>query len=270
MAVPPGSFTHALRVGSGRGPTLRTALRGAKSERVEHATGPTCPGRCDHQDQRSRERASAPLISPDMSPGLSLSVRSFGEKPLKTATHHQDTASTKSRKCLIFFGLRDWEVGLLWTGKSVSSIGNHGFDTPSGNVNQHVNTDIGIGYTLLVSRRAADIRGPDLGVLTNPRSGGSFSEHWPAEGECSLGSGRFSRAARLPAHEVVAMARGTVKWFNDAKGFGFIAQEGGKDVFVHHTAIVADGFRSLSEGDQVEFEVVDGPKGLQASNVKKV
>ena len=66
------------------------------------------------------------------------------------------------------------------------------------------------------------------------------------------------------------MAKGTVKWFNDAKGFGFIAQDGGKDVFVHHTAIVADGFRSLSEGDSVEFEVVDGPKGLQASNVKKV
>ena len=54
------------------------------------------------------------------------------------------------------------------------------------------------------------------------------------------------------------MAKGTVKWFNDAKGFGFIAQDGGKDVFVHHTAIIADGFRSLSEGDNVEFEVVEG------------
>src|ERR1051325_4847669 len=75
---------------------------------------------------------------------------------------------------------------------------------------------------------------------------------------------------RAPRIEVAAMAKGTVKWFNDAKGFGFIAQDGGKDVFVHHTAIQADGFRSLSEGDQVEFEVVDGPKGLQASNVKKV
>ena len=66
------------------------------------------------------------------------------------------------------------------------------------------------------------------------------------------------------------MAKGTVKWFNDAKGFGFIAQDGGKDVFVHHTAIIAEGFRSLSEGDNVEFEVVEGPKGLQASNVRKV
>ena len=77
-------------------------------------------------------------------------------------------------------------------------------------------------------------------------------------------------ALGLPFQEVVAMAKGTVKWFNDAKGFGFIAQDGGKDVFVHHTAIIADGFRSLSEGDNVEFEVVEGPKGLQASNVRKV
>ena len=66
------------------------------------------------------------------------------------------------------------------------------------------------------------------------------------------------------------MAKGTVKWFNDAKGFGFITRESGPDVFVHHTAIAAEGFRSLSEGDQVEFEVTQGPKGLQASNVRKV
>jgi CspA family cold shock protein len=65
------------------------------------------------------------------------------------------------------------------------------------------------------------------------------------------------------------MATGTVKWFNDAKGFGFIAQEGGKDVFVHHPAISADGFRSLKEGERVEFDIVEGPKGLQAANVRK-
>ncbi|HEY8061867.1 MAG TPA: cold-shock protein [Gemmatimonadales bacterium] len=65
------------------------------------------------------------------------------------------------------------------------------------------------------------------------------------------------------------MAKGTVKWFNDAKGFGFIAQEGGKDVFVHFSAIEASGFRSLAEGDVVEFDIVEGPKGLQAANVKK-
>jgi CspA family cold shock protein len=66
------------------------------------------------------------------------------------------------------------------------------------------------------------------------------------------------------------MAQGTVKWFNDAKGFGFIKQDGGEDVFVHHTAIQSEGFRSLAEGDRVEFEVAKGPKGLQAQNVRKI
>jgi CspA family cold shock protein len=64
------------------------------------------------------------------------------------------------------------------------------------------------------------------------------------------------------------MTTGTVKWFNDAKGFGFITPENGdKDVFVHFSAIQGDGFRSLAEGQRVEFEVTDGPKGPQASNV---
>jgi CspA family cold shock protein len=66
------------------------------------------------------------------------------------------------------------------------------------------------------------------------------------------------------------MAQGLVKWFNDAKGYGFITQEDGQDVFVHYSAIQATGFRSLAEGDKVEFEVTRGPKGLQASNVRKV
>ena len=80
----------------------------------------------------------------------------------------------------------------------------------------------------------------------------------------------FNGVARLPQQsEVVEMAQGTVKWFNDAKGFGFIAQDGGKDVFVHHTAIAMEGFRSLREGDKVEFDIVEGPKGLQAANVKR-
>jgi cold shock protein len=64
------------------------------------------------------------------------------------------------------------------------------------------------------------------------------------------------------------MATGKVKWFNDAKGFGFIARDDGPDLFVHHTAIVADGFRSLTEGQPVEFDVTEGPKGLQAVNVR--
>ena len=66
------------------------------------------------------------------------------------------------------------------------------------------------------------------------------------------------------------MATGTVKWFNDAKGFGFITTDGGEDVFVHFSAISANGFRSLQEGAQVEFEVTQGPKGLQAQNVTLV
>ncbi len=64
--------------------------------------------------------------------------------------------------------------------------------------------------------------------------------------------------------------KGKVKWFNESKGFGFIEQDSGKDVFVHYSSIEGDGFRTLAEGDEVEFEVVEGPKGLQASKVNKV
>lgn len=65
------------------------------------------------------------------------------------------------------------------------------------------------------------------------------------------------------------MEKGTVKWFNESKGFGFIERESGEDVFVHFSAITGEGFKTLAEGDKVTFEVTKGPKGLQAANVKK-
>ncbi|MCX5776854.1 MAG: cold-shock protein [Candidatus Firestonebacteria bacterium] len=66
------------------------------------------------------------------------------------------------------------------------------------------------------------------------------------------------------------MAKGKVKWFNDQKGYGFITPESGKDVFVHHSAIQGDGFKTLSEGQAVEFEIENGPKGEQATKVVKL
>jgi CspA family cold shock protein len=66
------------------------------------------------------------------------------------------------------------------------------------------------------------------------------------------------------------MAKGKVKWFNDAKGFGFLEQENGEDVFCHFSALTGDGFKSLQEGDAVEFDVVKGQKGPQAENVRKI
>ena len=66
------------------------------------------------------------------------------------------------------------------------------------------------------------------------------------------------------------MAQGTVKWFDDAKGFGFLQQDGGGDVFVHHTEINMQGFKTLAEGDRVEFETTQGPKGPKATNVAKI
>jgi cold shock protein len=68
----------------------------------------------------------------------------------------------------------------------------------------------------------------------------------------------------------VSRLKGTVKWFNNAKGFGFIGREDGPDVFVHYSAIQNDGYKSLQEGDPVEFEIVEGQKGPQAGNVAKV
>ena len=73
-----------------------------------------------------------------------------------------------------------------------------------------------------------------------------------------------------PVVKEFKVARGTVKWFNEAKGFGFISQENGEDVFVHFSAIQGEGFKTLAEGEALEFDVTRGPKGLQASNVRKV
>src|SRR6266576_1763636 len=95
---------------------------------------------------------------------------------------------------------------------------------------------------------------------------------------CAIGSsiapdtvpGRVLRAPCVTLQEADRMAKGKVKWFNDAKGYGFIEQEGGEDVFVHFSAIQMDGFKTLAEGQVVEFEVQQGDKGLHATNVVRV
>jgi CspA family cold shock protein len=78
-----------------------------------------------------------------------------------------------------------------------------------------------------------------------------------------------SAGLRTRVQQEFQVAKGTVKWFNEAKGFGFISQEGGEDVFVHFSAISGEGFKTLAEGEALEFDVTRGPKGLQAANVRK-
>jgi CspA family cold shock protein len=80
----------------------------------------------------------------------------------------------------------------------------------------------------------------------------------------------FSRIKYKLSGENKEMVKGKVKWFNDAKGFGFLEQENGEDVFCHFSAITGEGFKSLQEGDDVEFDIVKGPKGLQAANVRRI
>jgi cold shock protein len=89
----------------------------------------------------------------------------------------------------------------------------------------------------------------------------------PANGTAGEGCGGLRRSCRKAGKGM--RITGKVKWFNNAKGYGFIEREGGNDVFVHFSAIQGSGFRTLEEGQQVEFEIVDGPKGPQAGNVTK-
>jgi CspA family cold shock protein len=81
---------------------------------------------------------------------------------------------------------------------------------------------------------------------------------------------RFFEGPALPAARRYGLTTGTVKWFSNEKGYGFIARPDGDDVFVHFSAIAGDGYRTLSEGQEVEFDIVDGPKGKQAANVRPV
>jgi CspA family cold shock protein len=90
----------------------------------------------------------------------------------------------------------------------------------------------------------------------------------PAESDVPSHAKRFFSAENLKKEMGNSVEQGTVKWFNDAKGYGFISRQNGEDVFVHFSAIQSNGFRSLQEGQAVEFSVVKGPKGFQAENVQ--
>src|SRR5260370_2048260 len=88
-------------------------------------------------------------------------------------------------------------------------------------------------------------------------------------GAALAGARDWGRCCRFPSGGMGDMANGTVKWFSPKKGYGFITMEDGQEVFVHYSAIDGAGFRSLEQGERVEFEVAQGPKGLQASNVNR-
>src|SRR5689334_10924072 len=109
-------------------------------------------------------------------------------------------------------------------------------------------------------------------AASRPGGGGGGERRGGGGGGYGGGGGGGSRAPRPQVQVGPSEGRmqGTVKWFNDAKGFGFLATDGGEDVFVHFSAISASGFRSLAEGERVEFDVVSGPKGKQAANVTRL
>src|SRR3989454_2009971 len=131
----------------------------------------------------------------------------------------------------------------------------------------HGNSLVGgsLGYRLVANMKSRDRvqRREDL------KSRGVFVCPPIPEGAPVMVAG-YHRGGMPQRKRSVDMAQGSVKWFNDAKGYGFISQENGEDVFVHFSAVQAQGFKSLAEGDKVEFEVTKGPKGLQAANVRKV
>jgi CspA family cold shock protein len=94
-----------------------------------------------------------------------------------------------------------------------------------------------------------------------------FRKEPPAVGGFRFVSAQVTKPLGKAKEACTFMIEGTVKWFNESKGFGFLSREGGPDVFVHHSEIRADGFRTLNEGDKVRFEVTDSPKGPRAANV---
>jgi CspA family cold shock protein len=109
----------------------------------------------------------------------------------------------------------------------------------------------------VVSQQAESIRF----TMGNPAGTGNLMHFLPV---------RLFEDPEFRRERFCVMATGTVKWFSNAKGYGFIKQDEGADVFVHHSAISSEGFRTLAEGDRVEFEVAQGEKGLQAANVRKL
>jgi CspA family cold shock protein len=128
----------------------------------------------------------------------------------------------------------------------------------------------GIEYILFAFRngfKRTTARNRRAGLSTEHRERRFFHATIPRPWKTPAGSRGIAHHATKEKEK--PMAKGKVKWFNDAKGFGFIEQEGGPDVFVHFSAIAGEGFKSLSENDEVEFDVEQGPKGPQATNVKR-